>query len=37
MNFSYPIKFSGISTYSPNGRYLAIAKGVETIVSENNL
>ena len=33
MNFSNPIKFSGISSYSPNGKFLAIIKAVEVIVS----
>ncbi len=32
MNFSYPIKFSGIVSYSPNGKYLAISKNTEVIV-----
>ena len=32
MNFSYPIKFSGIVSYSPNGKYLAISKTAEVIV-----
>jgi hypothetical protein len=32
MNFSYPIKFSGKSAYSHNGKYLTISKGYEVIV-----
>ena len=34
MNFSYPLKFSGKSGYSPNGRYLSITKGYEVIVKQ---
>ena len=33
MNFSYPIKFSGINEYSPNGTYFAMTKGVDVIVN----
>jgi hypothetical protein len=36
MNFSYPIKYSGLVHYSPNGKLLAISKGVDTIVKNKN-
>lgn len=35
MNFSNTLKYSGLSAYSPNGTYLSIAKGSNTIVSNN--
>ena len=35
MNFSFPIKFSGLCIYSPNGRYFVMSKGVEAIVNNH--
>jgi len=32
MNFSSPIKFSGISVISPNSMYLAVVQGVKVNV-----
>lgn len=32
MNFSIPIKYTGISVISPNGMYLAVVQGVKVNV-----
>jgi len=32
MNFSYPVKYSGKSVYSPNSKYLAVNRAFEVIV-----
>ena len=36
MNFSNSIKFSGLSSFSPNSVYLAIAKGSSLIIYDND-
>ncbi len=33
MNFSIPIKYSGIAQISPNGMYLAVVQGVKVLVN----
>lgn len=35
MNFSIPIKYTGISVISPNGVYLAVVQGIKVNVNLN--